>query len=281
MGLAYLLPGSDMPLLKPRDITLLELRDSVLCVECELISYNNTSNCLACGSSAVMSLSRVLGGTLRGQQTASVIDDATMNKVVHDTLDWIPMVEPQVVAAAAARNRHEEELAPVGRSAALARLNPVSAMQFVVERASTLTQANGAALAMWEGNRMVCQASAGDTVPPIGSDVDARTGLSGLCLRTGQIWRCDDAHSDRNVNEEACRALGIRSVIAAPLNHMNRVLGMLQVLSSDAFAFDDRDVATVQLLSHVMVMAFARKAERRAMAIERGMKLSLAGGYLQ
>jgi GAF domain-containing protein len=103
--------------------------------------------------------------------------------------------------------------------------------------------------------------------------------LAGLCVRTGQVWRCDDATSDRNVNVEACRELGIRSVIAAPLNHLNKVLGILQVLSSETFAFDDRDVATVQLLSQVMVMAFARKAERRAMAVERGLKLSSAGGF--
>ena len=134
---------------------------------------------------------------------------------------------------------------------------------------------------MWQGNRMVCQASAGTSVPEIGAEVHASSGLAGLCVRTGQVWRCDDATTDRNVNIEACRDLGIRSVIAAPLNHLNKVLGILQVLSSDAFAFDDTDVARVQLLSQVMVMAFARKADRRAMAIERGMKLSLAGGYLQ
>lgn len=265
-----------MPLLKPRDVTLLELRDSVLCVECELISYNNTGNCLACGSSAVMSLSRVLGGSLRDKQTANLVDDETMGKIVHDTLDWIPMSQPKVAEVTAARNQHDEVLVPAGGSQGLARLNPVSAMQFVVERAFTLTKANGSALAMWQGNRMVCQASAGDAVPSIGTEVQS-SGLSGLCLRTGKVWRCDDAHTDRNVNAEACRALGIRSVIAAPLNHLNRVLGMLQVLSSEAFAFDDRDVATVQLLSHLMVMAFSRKAERRAMAVERGMKVALVG----
>jgi len=279
-----------MPLLKPSDVTLLELRDAVLCVECELISYNNTGNCLACGSSAVMNLSRVLGGSLRGQETASMVSDETIGKAVHETLDWIPMAEPKVAAMAAARKREEPARAvgdlsrPSGSgtsgsgAAGLARLNPVPAMQFVVERASTLTRANGSALAMWQGNRMVCQASAGEAVPMIGSEVQA-SGLSGLCLRTGQVWRCDDAYTDRNVNVEACRDLGIRSVIAAPLNHLNKVLGILQVLSSEAFAFDDRDVATVQLLSHLMVMAFARKAERRSMAIERGMKLALAGGH--
>jgi hypothetical protein len=46
------------------------------------------------------------------------------------------------------------------------------------------------------------------------------------------------------------------------LNHLHKVLGVLQVLSSEAFAFDDRDVATVQLLSNLLVMAFARRSDR-------------------
>jgi hypothetical protein len=71
----------------------------------------------------------------------------------------------------------------------------------------------------------------------------------------------NDSENDHRVNVEACRELGIRSVIAAPLNHLNRVLGILQVLSSEAYAFDDRDVATVQLLSNLMVMAFARRSD--------------------
>ena len=56
-----------------QDIHFLSLQTAVFCVECELISKNNTPHCMACGSRAVMSLSRVLGGSLRGQQTAHLI----------------------------------------------------------------------------------------------------------------------------------------------------------------------------------------------------------------
>ena len=252
-----------MPLLRPSDVTLLELRDSILCVECELISYNNTSKCLACGSSAVMSLSRVLGGTLRGQQTANLVDDETLTRIVYNTIESVQLPAAKIPAPAAARSRSGEELAPAGFTA-MARFNPGAAMRMIVERAFTLTQANGAALATWRANRMICQANAGTAVPPIGSEITPENGIAGLCLRTGHAWRCDVAMTDRNVNLDACRELGIRSVIAAPLNHLNRVMGVLQVLSSQACAFDDRDVAAVQLLSQMLVMAFARREEHPA-----------------
>ena len=257
-----------MPLLKASDVTLLELRDAVLCVECELISYNNTTVCLACGSSAVLSLSRVLGGSLRGKETTTMIGDDALGKIVHDTLEPIaissvrmPEMKPEL--SVACRDNAE--------------LTPASAMQFVVDRAFTLTRADGAALAMWQGNQMICQAGAGTALTAVGSEVSTGGGLSGLAVRTGRAWRCNDSENDHRVNVEACRELGIRSVIAAPLNHLNRVLGILQVLSSEAYAFDDRDVATVQLLSNLMVMAFARRSdERSTIPLDSRLRLGLA-----
>lgn len=250
-----------MPLLKAKNVSLLQLRDAALCVECELISYNNTAKCLACGSKAVMALSRVLGGSLRGQQTASLVDDEMLNKIVFSTLDSVHN-RPSGIEVMAAMNTEEEDSSSHINFPETVQSNPVPVMRFVVERAFTLTRADGAALALWQADRLVCQAQTGDTAPTIGSEVVTDSGLSGLCVRTGYAWRCDDAITDPNVNREACRQLGVRSVIAAPLTQLNRVLGILQVMSSEAFAFDDRDIATVQLLSHLMVMKFARKSDR-------------------
>src|SRR5436190_75438 len=75
---------------KLQDINFLALQTAVFCVQCELISENNTPGCLACGSQAVLSLSRVLGGSLRGQQTANVIADAELNRLVRDLLRTVP-----------------------------------------------------------------------------------------------------------------------------------------------------------------------------------------------
>src|SRR6059058_6191225 len=71
---------------KLQDINFLALQSAVFCVQCELISENNTPACLACGSQPVLSLSRVLGGSLRGQQIANVIADAELNRLVRDLL---------------------------------------------------------------------------------------------------------------------------------------------------------------------------------------------------
>src|SRR2546428_12898776 len=98
---------------KLQDINFLALQTAVFCVQCELISENNTPGCLACGSQAVLSLSRVLGGSLKGQQTAHVIADAELDRMVRELLRTVrpsPAVvsDKQVPAsfAALAPSRH-------------------------------------------------------------------------------------------------------------------------------------------------------------------------------
>ena len=57
-------------------IHFLSLQTAIFCVQCELLSANNTPSCLACGSKAVLSLSRLFGGCLRSQPTARLIGQA-------------------------------------------------------------------------------------------------------------------------------------------------------------------------------------------------------------
>ena len=74
------------------DVNFVSLQSAVFCVQCELLSENNTPRCLACGSGAVLSLSRVLGGSLRGQQTAHLIADAELDRLVRSLLYTVPQV---------------------------------------------------------------------------------------------------------------------------------------------------------------------------------------------
>ncbi|HEV2718116.1 MAG TPA: GAF domain-containing protein, partial [Terriglobales bacterium] len=58
--------------------------------------------------------------------------------------------------------------------------------------------------------------------------------------------------------------LGVRSILAAPLRHFRRTLGLFEVLSATPHAFDGGDVATMQLLSSMMVAAISRLSNLRA-----------------
>ncbi|HEV2732155.1 MAG TPA: GAF domain-containing protein [Terriglobales bacterium] len=267
---------------KLQDINFLSLQTAVFCVGCELISENNTPNCLACGSHAVLSLSRVLGGSLRGQQTAHVIADAELNRLVRELLCTVS-ASPSAISdhrvpssfTALAPNRHHVRArgkshalpgAPVcDRNAEIhpAKIDLESAISVIAERAQALTGATGAAIALRKGNEIVCRARTGRTAPDLGARLQTESGISADCVRTGEVVLCNDAEGNPRVDLASCRRLGVRSILAAPLRHFRRTLGLFEVLSATPHAFDGGDVATMQLLSSMMVAAISRLSNLR------------------
>jgi GAF domain len=260
------------------DVAFLQLSDSVFCVQCELISYNSTPNCLACGSQAILNLGRLMGGSLLAQDTATVITDEKMRSVVAELLGpgaigWKPAtpVEPletpgprlvarsaeHITAAVAARTDQTTELEYRVVNGSLVHLD--SPMKMVLDRAMGLTRASGSALALVSDGNMQCYATMGTGVPGLGAQLSVERGLSGMCARTGKAWRCDQVTVDPVVDLQACRSLGIQSLVVAPLVHLKNVLGILEVLSTEPYAFDDHDVATVQFLASLMVMALTKQ----------------------
>ena len=250
-----------MPHLQAANVTFLELRNTVFCVQCELISYNNSSNCLACGSSALLTLNRVLGGSLRNQERTRLVDDELIDRVVENILtrSAVHNAASGIPEHSSAEKATRPEIG-ICRTLpnALPQLQP--AMRWIVDRASTLTRANGAALALARQGKLICHASSGFLTPDLGVEIDLHRGISGLCARSGTSWRCDSADHDPHVDRLRCRELGTQSVLAAPVSHLNSVLGVLEVFSNQKNAFDDHDVATVQLLAGLLVVAITRGA---------------------
>src|SRR6476661_1359321 len=74
-------------------IHFLSLQTAIFCVQCELISANHTPSCLACGSKAVLGLSRLFGGSLKGQPSAQLIQDDELNRIVRELLHTVPANE--------------------------------------------------------------------------------------------------------------------------------------------------------------------------------------------
>ena len=240
------------------DVTFLQLQNTVFCVSCEVISYNNTTKCLACSSTALLSLSRVLGGAIREEDRARLIDDAVINRVVENIL------EENAPSAFVSKNSSligaDQTMAAELRCRTLPKALPQlqPAMRWVLERACMTTGADGAALALARHGKLVCHAHAGYSVPDLGVEIDLNRGISGLCARTAMSWRCDSSDRDPYVDRSRCRELGTQSVLAAPVSHLNSVLGVLEVFSSQRNAFSDQDVATVQLLTGLLVVAITR-----------------------
>jgi len=264
--------------LKAADVSFVSLQSAVFCVQCELLSNNNTPRCLACGSAAVLSLSRVLGGSIRGQQTAHLIADAELDRLVRSLLYTVPQVAeadadqdqekdhavelPGIATFSSSphrtRPRHRGPSAVPHTLINAGEIDLEPGISIIAEKAQALTGATGAAIALRRGNEIVCRARTGRTAPDVGVRLQTDTGLSAECVRTGEVLLCNDAETNPRVDWATCRRMGVRSILVAPLRHFRRTLGVFEVLSSTPHAFDNNDVATMQFLSGMMVATISR-----------------------
>lgn len=95
---------------------------------------------------------------------------------------------------------------PVGGGALSADLALDLVLNEIAERARLSTGATGVAIALTRSEELVCRATTG-SAPDMGVRLNPHAGLSGLCLQTKSMQRCDDTEIDSRVDPEACRGL--------------------------------------------------------------------------
>ncbi len=151
-------------------------------------------------------------------------------------------------------NRAESAVAvePADEEATAVETSVDARLVSAAERAVLLTRADGSAIALNDGHDTRCRALAGEIAPPVGSRIDSQSGLTGACLRSGRVMRCDSTDSDLEVDRETCRRLGISSVLAAPIVHGGSVVGLIEVFSRQTFAFDESDCHALERLAETV-----------------------------
>jgi len=149
-------------------------------------------------------------------------------------------------------------------------------LQLLTERAQYITGAAGAAIALREGDEMICRASSGQSAPELGARLQVNSGLSGESVRTRQILRCDNAETDPRVNQESCRLLGIASVVVMPLMREQEVNGVFELLSDRAYAFEERDLAALERLAQMIQTAIEHAEAARRVQAEVGAEIESA-----
>jgi putative methionine-R-sulfoxide reductase with GAF domain len=142
-----------------------------------------------------------------------------------------------------------------------------AALQLLVERAQYITGATGAALALLQEEEMVCRASAGSCAPAVGARLQVRSGLTGESIARRQLLRCDDAETDGRVNLDTCRELGIASIVVLPLiSRSGRVLGLFELFSDHANAFEEHDLSALERIAGLTLTALDL-AEKRPVSM--------------
>jgi len=129
-----------------------------------------------------------------------------------------------------------------------------------VQQARLATTATGAAIALVRDGEMVCRASSGMGAPDLGTRLNTHLGLSGACLRTKEVQRCDNTETDPRVDGAAMLEFDVHSILIVPIISGEEAVGIFEILSPRPKAFGDRDILTLEALSRRIVRNLERIA---------------------
>lgn len=143
-------------------------------------------------------------------------------------------------------------------------------MALIVDEMMQLLGAEGAAIELLENDFMVYRATSGIAQSHLGLKIPAKRSLSGLCALSAQPQYCADTMKDDRVNKAACQAIGLQSMMLVPLLHLQKVVGVLKVMSKRPKAFNTEDKQLLELISAQVgaAMYFATRFSASSLAYQ-------------
>lgn len=155
--------------------------------------------------------------------------------------------------------------------------NPATdaALDYIVRQAFSLSLAEGAAIALNDGAGMICRASIG-TAPGVGIRLKGSSGLTGECVQTRQIIRCDDTETDPRADRLLCRRINLRSTIIVPILARAEMLGVIETLSSRPRAFDSSHVILLREIAELTASCLRGESVQPLPAVSSILEPSLA-----
>lgn len=130
-----------------------------------------------------------------------------------------------------------------------------SIMDLVTQRTQHITNAEGASVELIEKHELVYSAASGIAEKFLGLRLNIENSLSGECIKERIPLISNDIESDDRVNKEACRKIGLNSMIVMPLICRDDVVGVMKVLSKSVNHFKEEDIKILELMSGLIAAA--------------------------
>lgn len=133
-------------------------------------------------------------------------------------------------------------------------------MHLIADRARHVANATGVAIALLQKDQLVYLAGSGSAATYVGRHVTAILSVSARNDVRREILRVENAQTDARIEAAICRQFGAKSLLILPIYHDHAVAAVLEVLFSEAHAFQDREVRTYRSMAGLASDAISRGA---------------------
>ncbi len=124
-------------------------------------------------------------------------------------------------------------------------------MRLVTRYAMDLSGATGASISVRDGDEVYLPVNEGFTAVWEGTRFPIASTLSGQCLLTGQQYYVPDVDFVSPEASEIARGSQVRTFLAVPLLHEDRVIAALSVAAPQPHAFGENEILAVELLARI------------------------------
>jgi len=131
----------------------------------------------------------------------------------------------------------------------------------VTDRARNVANASGIAIALLRGDQLVYRAGSGCAAAYVGRHVRAILSVAAHKEGRSEILRVENAQTDARIEAAICRQFDVQSLLILPIYHERAVAGVLEVLFSEAHAFQDREIRAYRLMAGLVGEAMSRDAQ--------------------
>jgi hypothetical protein len=210
----------------------------------------------------------------REYQPLTLLDQRAKRKPALDEPDF-----QQLLAAAYVLQQHNDSLRAkrsrldtgwilnqVTKTQSLLRaggLVPEAAAKLIAERLRAMTDAAGVSISLTSDGYLHCVAESGAAARVPGGSLASNSLVATERLRNGKVFHSADAHQDLRLDGAICRELGVRALLAIPIQQSGQIVGLAEVRWNEADAFHECDVRTGQLLAALVTEVLDRGAGSR------------------
>jgi hypothetical protein len=142
------------------------------------------------------------------------------------------------------------------------KLDPDQVLHLIAEGAQNVAHASGVAIALLKSDQLVYRAGSGSATSYVGQRMTAVLSVSRHNEAKGEILRVENAQTDGRIEADICRQFESEALLILPVYHEHAVAGVLEVLFSEAHAFQEHELRAYRLINGLVEEAMFRKVER-------------------
>ena len=147
-------------------------------------------------------------------------------------------------------------------------LGLAAAAKLIADRLRTLTESAGVSVSVTTDGVLKCIADSGVAAKVPGGSLASHSLVATERLRNGRVFQSADAQRDIRLDIAACRELGVRALLAVPVQGLGEIAGLFEVRWSKADAVHESDVRSCQLMAALLTEVLEREGLAKTKAVE-------------